>query len=213
MMVNRILPWLDTALKAITSSQFMPWNLFLALIPLFLSLWLFRKSNRANLFWWLVFLIFMAFLPNAPYVLTDIIHLFKRVNYGYSIWILTLVIVPQYIIFILLGVQAYTISIMRMGVYLYHQGLKKSITIAEIITHALCAIGIYLGRFKRFNSWDFVAQPQDLARSVVNDLTTKQPLLVILITFVVLVVIYWIMKQVNLGLALRVKQKHLQVKT
>jgi uncharacterized membrane protein len=77
---------------------------------------------------------------------------------------------------------------------------------AELLTHALCAIGVYLGRFKRFNSWDFLTQPDDLARSVVDDLTAKRPVLVIVVTFVVLTVLYWVMKQVTLGLVLRVRQ-------
>ena len=51
-------------------------NLFLAFIPLVLSLWLFlRRSKRRTLLWWMVFVAFISFLPNASYLLTDIIHL------------------------------------------------------------------------------------------------------------------------------------------
>jgi uncharacterized membrane protein len=75
------------------------------------------------------------------------------------------------------------------------------------MTHALCAIGVYLGRFKRFNSWDFVTQPDDLARSVLDDLTSKRPVVVIALTFAIVTILYWLMKQVTLALLLRMRYK------
>ena len=62
------------------------------------------------------------------------------------------------------------------------------------MTHALSAVGIFLGRFRRFNSWDFVTKPNVLLSATVDDLTTKKPLLVIAVTFVVLTILYWLTK-------------------
>jgi len=64
-------------------------------------------------------------------------------------------------------------------------------------------IGVYLGGW-RFNSWDLVA---DLVTylTTANDLTGKRPLLVIFITFVVITYFYWLIKQVTLGLLLRIR--------
>ena len=87
------------------------------------------------------------------------------------------------------------------------QGAAKFVIWAELMTHALCAIGVYLGRFKRFNTWDFITQPDDLARSVMDDLTAKRPVLVMAVTFVVLTVLYWLMKQVTLGLVLLIRYR------
>jgi uncharacterized membrane protein len=42
---------------------------------------------------------------------------------------------------------------------------------------------------------------------VVNDLTDKRPVLVIAITFVIVTVFYWLMKQVTLGLLLKMRQR------
>ena len=56
------------------------WNLFLALTPLGLSFVLFRINLKLNGLWWLGAIVFFAFLPNAPYVLTDIIHLFDKLK-------------------------------------------------------------------------------------------------------------------------------------
>jgi uncharacterized membrane protein len=54
----------------------------------------------------------MAFLPNAPYVLTDILHLVDDIRQGYSIWTITLLLVPQYVLFMQLGFEAYVISVL-----------------------------------------------------------------------------------------------------
>ena len=73
----------------------------------------------------------------------------------------------------------------------------------ELLIHALSAIGIYLGRFLRFNSWDFITQPDALLTSVVEDIFGKRPLVIIVITFVVLAGLYWIMKRLSLGVLLQ----------
>jgi uncharacterized membrane protein len=182
------------------------WNLFLAFIPLALSFWLFyRHSKKRSLLWWISLIVFIAFLPNAPYLLTDIIHLIDAIRAGYSIWITTLIFIPLHLFAIGIGWEAYVISLLNQNYYLEKQGVKKIIPIAEILVHALCAIGIYLGRFLRFNSWDLVTQPNILLTSTINNLTETKPLLVIVITFIILTIFYWIMKQVTLGILLRVR--------
>lgn len=184
------------------------WNLFLAFIPLALSVWLFRSSSRSrSILWWVGFLVFIAFLPNAPYLLTDIIHLIEAIRDDYSVWVITLAILPPHLIAILAGFEAYVISLINLGYYLQREGIGRLVIWAELMTHTLCAIGIYLGRFPRLNSWDFVTQPDAVARTVMDNLTSKRPVLVIAITFVILTVLYWLMKQVTLGFILRMRQK------
>ena len=205
--MNNLISWLKTAWQVMSySHRRIIWNSILAFIPLFLSIWLFRKARERSVVWWIVFLVFIAFLPNAPYVLTDIVHVIDFTRQGYSVWIITLVVIPQYLIFILAGFEAYVISLINMGHYLKKNGRGKYIIWVELITHALCAVGIYLGRFKRFNSWDFVANPEYLARSLLN-LVDKKPFLVMVITFVILTVLYWLMKQITLSIGFRISYK------
>ena len=207
-MKTQLIAWLSAAWQVSRqSNRRIVWNLFLAFVPLVLSVWLFRRSRSRSLVWWAGFLVFIAFLPNAPYVLTDVIHLIDYIRQGHSVWIVTLVLIPQYVLFIFAGFEAYVISLINLGYYLHRQGLGKYIFVVELITHALCAVGIYLGRFKRFNSWDFVTQPDDLVMSMVEDLAGKRPVLVMAITFVVLAVLYWLIKQVTLGIALRMRYR------
>lgn len=188
-------------------SGWIVWNLFLAFIPLILSIWLFlRHDKRRRWLWWIIFVIFIAFLPNASYLLTDIIHLIEAIRAGYSIWVTTLIFIPLHLLAITIGWEAYVISVINQSYYLKKQGATKFIFISELMTHALSAVGIFVGRFRRFNSWDLVTKPNILLSSTIDDLTTKKPLLVIVITFIVLTILYWLTKQITLGILLRIKQ-------
>ncbi len=171
----------------------------LTLILLGIDIWLFRLRGARSLLWWIGFTVFVAFLPNAPYVLTDIIHLIEDIRRGYSVWIISLALIPQYLLFMLIGFEAYVLSLIYLGEYLKRHGWRKYILPAELILHALSAIGIYLGRFERFNSWHILTQPDQLVMSVVKDLTGKRPALVMIVTFLVIAGLYWVMKQVTLG--------------
>ena len=180
-----------------SNSRWMTWNLFLAFVPVALSVWLFRRQRRRSSLWWLGFCVFFAFLPNAPYVLTDVIHLIEDIREINSVWMITLIVIPVYLLFILAGFEAYVLSLMNFGYYLDRVGQGKWILVAELLTHALNAVGIYLGRFQRFNSWDFITQPDALATSVVEDVLGKRPLVITVITFVVVTGLYWMMKRLT----------------
>ncbi|MFM6819519.1 MAG: DUF1361 domain-containing protein, partial [Dolichospermum sp.] len=92
-----------------------------------------------------VSLTFYAFLPNAPYLLTDVIHLIDDIRTVQSIWMITLVLIPVYFVVIFSGFAAYVISLINLGYYLHRIDKSKWIFPVELITHALCAVGIYWG--------------------------------------------------------------------
>lgn len=179
--------------------RWMTWNLFLAFIPLALSVWLFRRNRGRSWVWWLGFLVFYAFLPNAPYLLTDVIHLIDDIRTIQSVWVITLVLIPLYILVIFAGFEAYVVSLINLGYYLHRIGKSQWILWVELITHALSAVGIYWGRFLRFNSWDFITQPDALLTKGAEEILGKQPLVIIAVTFVILIGLYAIMKRVTLG--------------
>jgi len=163
----------------LSNSRWMSWNLFLAFVPLVLSVWLFRRKRSRDALWWFGFAVFFAFLPNAPYVLTDVIHLIQDIRTIDSVWMIVLVVIPVYLLFTLAGFEAYVLSLINLGDYLNRLCLRRWVLVAELITHALSAVGIYLGRFLRFNSWDFITQPDVLATSVVEDLAGRRPHVII----------------------------------
>ncbi len=194
----------------LSNCRWMSWNLFLAFVPLALSVWLFRRKRGRSLLWWLGLLVFFAFLPNAPYVLTDVIHLIDQIRRINSVWIITLFVIPVYLLFIVSGFEAYVLSLINLGYYLNRLGLGRWILGAELLTHALSAVGIYLGRFLRFNSWDFITAPDALATSVLEDLVGKRPLVINGLTFAVVAGLYWMMKRVSLALILLRNERYIQ---
>lgn len=194
------LTWITRIWHSLTlTSDWMAWNLFLALIPLVLSLWLFRLAKTRSIFWWVGVLAFIAFLPNAPYVVTDFIHLRWELRQTSSLLFNTLVVVPKYMLFALVGFEAYVLSLINLGHYLKRQGLGNYIFQAELVLHGLSAIGVYLGRFERFNSWDLVTQLTDLVHSVTENLLDERPLMFITAGFILIAGLYWALKQVSLA--------------
>ncbi|NJR68575.1 MAG: DUF1361 domain-containing protein [Synechococcales cyanobacterium CRU_2_2] len=194
-------------------SGWIAWNLFLAAIPLVLSVWLFRRPRtRRTLAWWAAFLVYVAFLPNAPYLLTDIIHSVQAARLPYPAWVIILLVIPLHFVAIVGGFQAYVISLINQQAYLVREGAKRFVNWAELMMHGLCAIGIFLGRFHRLNSWDLVQAPSATLVQVLDTLTTKWPAFVILITFLIITILYWIMKQVTLGLVLRYRELRAEAK-
>ncbi|MCU0550716.1 MAG: DUF1361 domain-containing protein [Leptolyngbya sp. Prado105] len=194
----------------VNHADWIGWNLFLAVIPMVLSVVLFRRSRFAktsidrrhrSLFWWLGVAVFVAFLPNAPYILTDIIHFVRWVRAGASIWVVTLIYVPLFILFLGAGFEAYVVSLMNAGHYLKQKGLRQYVFPMELTLHGLSAIGIFLGRFIRLNSWNILTHPNDVAASLVGDVFDKQPMLTIVITFIILTLLYALLKPVHFAMS------------
>ena len=175
----------------------------LILLLMVLDFKLLHGRGSRSIAWWLGFVVFILFLPNAPYVLTDIIHLIDDIRRYSSVWLITLAIIPEYLLFMVMGFESYVLSLIYLSDYLKQHNWGKYILSVELIVHGLSAIGVYLGRFQRFNSWHIISQPDELFKSLTNDLVGKFPLVVMAVTFVVIAGLYWIMKQVTLGIMLK----------
>lgn len=186
------------------------WWIVLGLVSVAMSIFLFnRKKSARTVLWWLGLVCFIAFLPNAPYVLTDIIHLIRGAGTDYiRVWVVALIFIPLHSVAIIIGFEAYVLSILNLDFYIKKYGDQRLILPTELLIHALSAVGIYLGRFTRVNSWDLATDPTSIFTLTLNTLTTKRPAAVVLVTFVILTVLYWIMKQVTLGLKLRIHYRH-----
>lgn len=143
---------------------FLCWNLFLAGVPAGASI-LFAHENRPNgsrgwaAIW---FALWLLFLPNAPYLVTDFIHLHQRppVPVWFDIALLTSFAGAG----LMLGwgsVAEVHDSLRRTG----SAALGWSVAVAALL---LSGYGIYLGRFMRWNSWDVLSHPGALL-DVVSD--------------------------------------------
>ena len=195
-MLGQFIDWLQISLNLFNqSTSRIIWNLFLAFIPLTLSFYLFRPQVIRNLFWWILLLIFIAFVPNAPYVLTDSIHIIELSQQDYPLWTVFSIVIPQYVLFISIGFEAYVISLDRIEKYL--APTFKERIIFKAIAHSLSVVGIYIGRFERFNSWDFVTKPGMVLLTTIKDLLDPEKLLSMAIACLTIWLLSELVKKVN----------------
>ncbi|WP_282780287.1 MULTISPECIES: DUF1361 domain-containing protein [unclassified Nocardia] len=144
----------------------MGWNTVLAWIPVGLALLVFRmaKPRERRLpvspVWWAGALLLLLFLPNAPYVVTDLVHLRDDIRWAGDGPVVTTVL-PVYAAFIASGFVAYYLVLGEMNRFLDRSGLGAWRTPVTLLTHLLCAVGVFLGRWVRLNSWEPVVQPRD----------------------------------------------------
>ncbi|WP_417589772.1 DUF1361 domain-containing protein [Owenweeksia hongkongensis] len=155
---------LITARVLYTSSilyLFLVWNLILAGIPYLLSEKL-KTRNRMKLSTISLSVLLILFLPNAPYITTDLFHL--RGNFGDSIWYDTLLILS----FAWSGLLLFFHSLNNINAFMRQwlpHGKRVLLLVAIIL---LCAYGIYIGRYLRFNSWDVVSNPFSLLSQMLD---------------------------------------------
>jgi uncharacterized membrane protein len=140
---------------------YLVWNLFLAWIPYVCALLIARLGRGRAPLWTLVPLgaIWLAFLPNAPYLVTDVVH----IQHGdpprlyYDIPVFAAVALAG----VLLGVASME-PVHRLVAQRY--GAVASIAFPPLIA-AATGFGVYLGRVQRWNSWSFVQTPGRLAHA------------------------------------------------
>jgi uncharacterized membrane protein len=187
-------------LTAIVASNgwWMTWNTLLAWIPVGLAWWLFRSSAAAypprSPFWWAGLVLFVLFLPNAPYVVTDLVHLRADVLLVGPEGHVVTVVLPVYTVFIASGFLAYYLALADLRRYLSSNGLGDWQGWATVATHALCAVGVFLGRWADLNSWEPVVAPQSALERIVLHLTWQWAPILILATFLVTWVGHFITK-------------------
>lgn len=177
----------------------MAWNLVLAVVPLLVAVILFRRGRRPTAGWWIGLAAFLVLLPNAPYVLTDVVHFVPNVH-GTDRLSVVLAFMAQYGLFFLVGVESYVVSIVLLTRWLAERGWNRATVPVEFSLHALCAAGVYMGRIERLNSWDVVLRPDRFVTALAGLISVHAVALTAL-TFVVVSSVYWTGKHVTLALA------------
>ena len=134
------------------------WNLILAWIPLVASLVFYRFASRQSRRWvamTAIGVVWFLFFPNAPYIVTDIVHLRERPPVPYWYDIIAMMAFAQTGLF--LG---------YLSLYLMQEVVRAWLGrwagwVFALAMLGLSAFGIYLGRFLRWNSWDALTDPID----------------------------------------------------
>ena len=139
---------------------FLAWNLFLAWIPFAISQQLILTQHR----WKILLLVgcWLLFLPNAPYIITDFLHLKERVPIPY--WYDILLLFSAALNGLLLGFA----SLLTIEKFLADRYGNRISGIIILLSFFLCAFGIYMGRYLRWNSWDILINPDAIAMDVLD---------------------------------------------
>lgn len=141
----------------------LPWNLFLAWTPYLFSLLAVTLQRLFPRQWLLLIIpvgLWLIFYPNAAYIVTDFLHLEQRPG------------IPLWYDILLLAAFSWTgmfLAIASLGAV---QGLVKEYLgsfagwLFAAIALGLSGLGIYLGRFGRWNSWDLLFQPKNILKDI-----------------------------------------------
>lgn len=142
---------------------FIPENLFLAWISLAAAFWLRSNLSRQRWMSWqniALSIIWLIFLPNTWYVLTDYIHVYPNgeVSEIFDIGLISLLVSAGFA----LGFSS---------LFLVHRELLKRYSAR--LSHSLAAtvlllssFAIYMGRQLRWNTWDIIANPGGVALNI-----------------------------------------------
>lgn len=175
---------------------FLLWNLVLGWLPLLFA-WKLKSSLKTSL--WsrpknlLLSVLWLLFLPNSFYILSDLIHLHDsgEVSLLYDI-----------ALFFSLIFNAYVAGF--MSIFLVHMELIKRIdrrTAHRLVAFVLllCGFAIYLGRYLRWNSWDVIFNPAgllfDVSERVINPTAHPQFVATTLVYFLLLGTMYTVIWQ------------------
>ena len=133
---------------------FLTWNLFLAWLPYLFALCARYAHQRQRFGWVLVFgALWLLFFPNAPYILTDFLHLAPRSPI--PMW---------YDIFLLAAYSWAGLSLALTSLGTMHWIARERVGrvggwLFAATMLVLASLGVYLGRFLGWNSWDIFAEP------------------------------------------------------
>jgi uncharacterized membrane protein len=159
----------------------LPWDLFLAWVPVPFALGVARLHDKprrslsamlALTFAWLLF------FPNAPYLLTEFMHLHPShaVYDGPAPhWLVRWrpqATIPLWFDMLMLSMFAWTGLLLGfMSLHVIHRCANHVLGraggwVIVIMGLSLCAFGVSLGRFERWNSWDLFTDPLTLLADI-----------------------------------------------
>jgi uncharacterized membrane protein len=141
------------------------WNLFLAWMPYLFSIGaaaLQRQVPRAGLLLIIPGVLWLVFFPNAPYIVTDFLHLEQRPYVPLLYDILLLASFAWTGLFLAIA----SLRTMQVLVKIYLGGLISWFFVGTAL--GLSGLGIYLGRFERWNTWDLIFHFDTILKSTAS---------------------------------------------
>ncbi|MGQ8872551.1 DUF1361 domain-containing protein [Paenibacillus sp. TSA_86.1] len=173
---------------------FLGWDMFLAWVPFVIStiIALVFQGKAMRLGWLgktltvLLGLIWLFFLPNAAYLFTEMLHAFRyfSVQPGSPFWFnmdfwysLTLTFAVAVV-----GLLLSTRSVMQIQQVLHRFVHRFVCWMVVGVILLLSSLGVYIGRFNRWNSWDIVSRPGQIMTDLWNDFSEGNGIMLAFVT-------------------------------
>ena len=142
------------------------WNLFLAWIPFVLAYAAYALSWKRILLYIAIPIfafLWLIFFPNAPYILTDLQHLAVESKVA-PVW---------YDVILLVWFSFTGLFLGMVSLFLMQEIVRREFGRwfgwgFVVLVAALTTVGIYMGRFLRWNSWDILQDPSEVAISILG---------------------------------------------
>lgn len=179
------------------ASLFLIWNLFLAYVPYAISGWLKDRPQFAANIWVLgvVFIEWLVFIPNSFYIITDLFHIgrFNSLPRGIELILL--------LSFAWNGLLLGVLSVRQMEkIMIARFGLKQEWLFVYPIMW-LNALGVYIGRDLRYNSWDVITNPfallSDIFEMMVHPLQYRTAWSMVVCFSIFMTLIYVTLKRIS----------------
>ena len=178
------------------------WNLFLALIPClvvyFAAIPIGRKKwgalkNIDRLSFIILFLFWLLFFPNTAYLFTLPRHLVNLcADYGRTrICFEEMWIVLFFFTYAAIGIPTFYYALNQMSRVLRVLFSKTIAIILPIVLIPLTALGVLLGLFERFNTWQILYQPWEILKAGTFYFTFPVLLINFLVFTIILYLIYY----------------------
>lgn len=152
--------------------SFLPGNLLLAWIPAIFAIAVYSLHVRRSRRWPVMIAcaaVWFFFYPNAPYLITDLVHLKTRPP------------IPRWYDLIVFMSFAWTgLFLGYLSLYLMQEivrdwlGRRTAWSFAVLML-GLGSLGVFVGRFWRWNSWEVITRPLGLASDVLRRIRSMEP--------------------------------------
>lgn len=178
------------------NAVWMSYNLMLGLVAWGFAVVGFARKQSIGVSM-VVWLLWLIFLPNTVYVLTDIQHFWGQIILlPVELWFW---LVLEYLILYAVGIMAYFGSLYLFEQYMVRvKWLKNK---PEFRTFIMCGliflvgVGVVMGRVQRTNSWDLFLQPLRTINDLFAVMTRMDTLTYIVLFSVLTMVLYYLLKR------------------
>ena len=181
--------------------NFLVLNTFLGYVPIELAFQIKKIKSVKSLPFLLFFVIWLAFYPNAPYLMTDLFHLSLLNPHDYAngllsnnprMWLDFGLLMVSMFGALLIGTYELNVIAQRIN-----QAFRiKFIWVLPTILMAASGIGVYIGRFLRIHSLYLFLTPTWFIKQILNMWNLRMVFFVTILTIVQLAVL-WLLNEIK----------------